>query len=91
MLTTTRSFQPATNHEDATATRPRAIRLLVVDDHPAVRVGLVQLLEASLTSRSGQCASTRRVPSRERSTRRSRWRSSTTTSAATTACGSAGG
>jgi len=29
----------------ASSTRPR-IRLMVVDDHPAVRMGLVQLLEA---------------------------------------------
>jgi DNA-binding NarL/FixJ family response regulator len=29
----------------ATDTRPQQIRLLVVDDHPAVRLGLVQLLE----------------------------------------------
>jgi DNA-binding NarL/FixJ family response regulator len=47
MLTTTRTIQPATSESDrATATSPRLTRLLVVDDHPAVRVGLVQLLEA---------------------------------------------
>ena len=35
----------ATGDERLTDSRPRQIRLLVVDDHPAVRLGLVQLLE----------------------------------------------
>jgi len=47
MLTEARTFQPATTDRNgAMATSPRLTRVLVVDDHPAVRVGLVQLLEA---------------------------------------------
>jgi DNA-binding NarL/FixJ family response regulator len=34
------------NRDDAVASAPRKIRLMVTDDHPAVRFGLVQLLEA---------------------------------------------
>ena len=34
-----------TGNKRLTDSRPRQIRLLVVDDHPAVRLGLVQLLE----------------------------------------------
>ena len=44
MLTTT--VGPSSiDRNGATDTRPQQIRLLVVDDHPAVRLGLVQLLE----------------------------------------------
>jgi len=35
----------ATGDKRLSDSRPRTIRLLVVDDHPAVRLGLVQLLE----------------------------------------------
>jgi DNA-binding NarL/FixJ family response regulator len=46
MLTVTRAVEPTTlNRTAAPHPRPQPIRLLVVDDHPAVRLGLVQLLE----------------------------------------------
>jgi DNA-binding NarL/FixJ family response regulator len=46
MLTVTRAVEPGTvNGTAAPHPRPQPIRLLVVDDHPAVRLGLVQLLE----------------------------------------------
>jgi DNA-binding NarL/FixJ family response regulator len=46
MLTVTREVEPATlNRTAAPHPGPQPVRLLVVDDHPAVRLGLVQLLE----------------------------------------------
>jgi hypothetical protein len=49
MPTPTRSFErPGTDHDVLAGSQPREIRLMVVDDHPAVRVGLVQLLAGQL-------------------------------------------
>ncbi|MGO9320098.1 MAG: response regulator transcription factor [Solirubrobacteraceae bacterium] len=46
MLTATRAVEPDHLDRDvAPDSRRRQIRLLVVDDHPAVRLGVVQLLE----------------------------------------------
>jgi DNA-binding NarL/FixJ family response regulator len=50
MLTATRTFAPDSVDRDSWLDSPpdsqrRRIRLMVVDDHPAVRLGMVQLLE----------------------------------------------
>lgn len=49
MLTATRRFERDSDDCGRGASSPpRRIRLMVVDDHPAVRLGLVQLLEGQL-------------------------------------------
>ena len=46
MLTVTRGAERGSRDRNAaTESTPRQIRLMVVDDHPAVRMGLLQLLE----------------------------------------------
>ncbi len=50
MLTATRTFEPESVDRDSALdsspdSQRRRIRLMVVDDHPAVRLGMVQLLE----------------------------------------------
>ena len=46
MFTTTQAVEPSSiDRHDATDSTVQQIRLLVVDDHPAVRLGLVQLLD----------------------------------------------
>jgi DNA-binding NarL/FixJ family response regulator len=49
MPTATHLFaRTSTDHSRAADSQPREIRLMVVDDHPAVRLGLVQLLAGQL-------------------------------------------
>ncbi len=49
MLTAAHSFERAgTDHSRVADSQARELRLMVVDDHPAVRLGLVQLLAGQL-------------------------------------------
>jgi CheY-like chemotaxis protein len=62
-------------------------RLLVVDDHAAVRVGLTQLLEDQLDFEVVAAVAGQKPPCRSPNASAPTWRSSITNLASATACG----